>query len=538
MRLRILLLITLLAMTAVSGISAGDLQQKTVRDLKGNPITIYFYNGQRYSLLEHEELSRAKAGVHVCVLARLSEVRDDAVLLHDQSLIDVRFVLKDGVQVKAKPGANLWIGGQLKRENGQTTFLVEATSPLASDLDLFKTMWNDLEKRKTATPEDYLRLGWQLDRGRVLSMGLSNEEYKAYRDGTEKAYARALSLEQQGLDSRDSKDLAARVTRYRDFVKSFGGSTVGERTRWQLDQYRKILHDNARAVESLTAETGAAPLEKEQIDRLLADLHLMVGQMAIQYLKDEDLAGRIFREGAKIRPADVDLGKELKQLGYVRYKDQWATPDEVTSLRRKERDEARAEETRIARLKEEEARKQALQRLQAGEGLRKIRTTVDPLLTNPSTENLAELAELLPSLSEDVARYALWQADALPPAIDTQPLLKSALLLESDQVRKDAGALLARKGTSDAMTAVVGRLRLEKDAAVRDSLIQAIERVPGTEGIDGLVVLVSTNNAPESARKKAAEILQRETGESHGMNAQAWKDWWQKNRTTFTRNSR
>lgn len=522
-----------LMLCLIPSVSGGEVQRKTVTDIEGNPIVIYSLRGQPYTLLRHEEVARHKVGVRVCVEARLSDVRDDVLLLHDQSLMDVRFVLKPGTEVKAKPGANLWIGGRLQRDGGRTTFTVEAVDELASDLDLFKKSWSELAKQKNATPEDYLRIGWRLDRGRAFSGGLSEEEYDAYQAGMAQAYRKALELEQVNLQSREAAHLTSRLKRYRAFVKEFGGNDVDDRARWQLDLYRKLLHSNTRIEQTLTTEGGGTPAA-EQIDRLLGDVHLMLGRMAQQYLKDDQLAAQLYRKGAAVRPDGVDLGSELKKLGFVQFQNQWVTPDEKQRLLREAREAERAEELRRARLAANEARVEAVERLKAGEGLDKIRTTVDPLLTDPKAENLRELATLLPSFSEDVQRYVLWQTQTLPPSVDVSPLLEAALISEEANVRFDAVAIIARSGRPDAVQKAVSRLRYEEGDALK-RLVRVIGNVPGAAGIDGLLLILLGETSPRDARAAAAEMLSKATGQPFGSDARRWQTWWEQNRNGFRR---
>ncbi len=526
-------LLTLLFLAGGAGPLYAAAPKRVTLDQGGKKMVVYMRDGKRYRLCQPAELKRREKGARVCVEGKLADARAGTLRLHGAAFNEITFRLPASMLVSAPLGSNVWVGGTVKDEGGLVTLAVDGVEKLASDVVLFQARWGELEKRKDASPEDFLRLGWWVERGKSLATGVSAEEFAAYNKAIEQSYGRGLELEGVQLASLASKTMHLRLKRYRAFVDSFGSSVPDGHAAWQLAAYRKLLHENADSLEVLAAKEGE--LTDGQKQQLLAGFHLLVGRMRLRYLKDKDGAADLYRKGALFSPTDPGLSKELRAVGYVRYEDTWVSPAEAKALKQKADLDRRRAAAAKARKEAEKARAEARKRLTAGQGMRRIRTTVDPLLSEPTAENLAELGEALKTFSEDVARYALWQAAVLPATADISSLLADGLRVEHASVRTDVLDLLGARAQPEDVEEIVRHLSKEKDDAVALHAVEVARRIPEEVGIDALVQVMGAGSSRPAARELAARYLQQETGQAFGKDGFRWREWWKKNQFTFTR---
>src|SRR3989339_2252780 len=103
----------------------------------GRKIVYYRFGGKQYLETLPAELGRAKEGIKLGVCGKLSSVRESQLALHEPGFQEVAVRLGAGVKCAADAGANLWLGGELRKEGEVRIFLVEAIASLPSDLELF-----------------------------------------------------------------------------------------------------------------------------------------------------------------------------------------------------------------------------------------------------------------------------------------------------------------------------------------------------------------------------------------------------------------
>jgi hypothetical protein len=525
-------ILCLLLTLSASGLNAATPKPVELKDPNGQTVTFYMHEGTRYRLLEPAQLAHSGKGVRVCVLDKLVAVTEQSIRLNDRAFDKIPFVPDAGVKLTSNPGANLWVGGTIAVDGEKTIFRIGAVEEMPSDLELFALRKEALEKREDAAAEDWFRLAWWLDKGKSLSAGLSDKEFNAYNKNISESYDKAMDLEKKDLASTEIKAIAARLRRYRIFVESFGGTVPEGQAAWHLEKCRKFIHSQAKVENAVKGENPR--LSEAQKKIFVAAAHLLDGRMEMQYRKNRQEAVRLYRAGAKFSAADPELGKELRDMGYVFIADQWVTPAEAKAIKRELEEKANAEAARKAREQLKQEREESRKRLRAGEDMNRIRTVVDPLLSNPNAANLSELAGMIGSMQEDVARYALWQATGLPPKCDPAEVFAAGLGSKNNNVRADAISLFALRGTEGVLP-LIQHSGKEADAGLRKLLVGELRAIPGHGGIDALVQLANAGGVRPDIMKMAADALAEETGENFGPDGFRWKSWWQNNREKFER---
>jgi len=498
----------------------------------GQKVVYYRLGEKQYREERVESLAGSKENTKICVQAKLAGMQGNVLQVHGVNLQDLRCELMPGVTVAAMPGSNLWLGGVLQKDAGGAVFRVEAVAELASDLKLFQERWAALAGRQDATPEEYYRLGWWIADAEKVASGLSAADFDQYRKDAGQAFREALQRDIAGLKEVADKALAAIAQRYRKLVDESAGATLQGNADWHVNAYRQLLHAHGDAIKALT---DGQPVDAAARKRLLAGLYLLLGRLQVRYLDDRDAATMLFLETAKLSPEDPEVGKELRSRGYVLVGREWLTEAEAKARQHERETAAQAEATRKAQEAAALARAQARAVLMAGEGAEKKTTVVDALLSKPTDVDVGELCARLPELPEDVVRYALWCGASLPQNAQAVSLATTALSLEAEAVRPDAIDLLVIRSGLESAAVLIRQLAKEKSAAVSRHAILALQRIPGNDAVDALILVLETAAVPLEMRKLAAQILTLETGQTFGPDAFSWKLWWKKSRATFER---
>ncbi|MBN2711270.1 MAG: hypothetical protein JXR97_02410 [Planctomycetes bacterium] len=528
-RFAVLLSALLLVLVAPSRLlAAEELRLLEIKNAKGETEIHYYYKTKPYLFIEGASLRKAKPGTRVCFNAKLRTVAGGVVLLDGAEFDGIRFEPAAGGDIGVDPGSNIWLGGSLSGDDAAPVFKIDGVVKLASDAELFKERWAKLEK-SAGTPEDYLSMAWWLNRGKTIS---TEKDYESYVKNIEKCMRKVVELESAGLEDEAKEKLAARVGRYRKLIDKYGANITDGEVVWYIENLRRMLRQNTAAVQALS--DPKAEVAADKIANLKASIWLDLGKLSIRYFpRDKEKAIELLKKSSALNPSDSELAKLIRPLGFVRYGNAWVTPEEAKDLKAKAESEAKEAAAREEELKKSNLMLAERKKVVAGEGSEKARSLVDPLLSNPKPDNLAELASSLSGLSEDVARYALWKTATLPASVDPVALITAALGSRNPVIRQDAADLLVARGEYQDIMMLVKHIVGEKEPAVRAHMVEAISMQGGKASIDSLIILANYGNLPADTVSQVAGILETRTKQKFGNDGLLWKKWWNENKATF-----
>ncbi len=468
----------------------------------------YIYGNKWYRLLLPAESGALKTGVKGCAIGKAADAQGDIVTLYPPW---DKIPFKLGVVIKKRPqaGENLWFGGEIRGEGDQRCFQVEALAVLPSDLALAKERWQEAEKK--AQPEFFFRIAWDLEQAEHFLPPDNRGESTAIAEMIERCYGRGLELEEKDLTAADDKALAQRLARYRQAVAR--ADAKGNEGLWGK-ACQEFMRCNAQAADAL-ATSGKC--EDSQRRQLIAGVYFLLAKMRLEILQDKETAQRLLTAAAGLSPSYPGLTEQMRRLG----------------LKPLEKTEAKAEvgeKEDLAKRPAAESDLSALAKWQDAKDVEKKVTVVDALLSQPSAANIADLTRKLDALPLEIARYALWQAAFLEQPKAALPLWTAALSSKVAALRRDAMAFLLSCSDPDAQKTWVEALAREKDAAFLTWVFETIRHLPKPDQRVDVLIQVLSSQASRTTRQGALAILEKETGQSLGLDHLKWQEWWQRQR--------
>jgi hypothetical protein len=524
-----LLLIFFVGLSFVS-FATEQYPQRSVIEQDGQQVGFYFINGKRYREVKLKDAERVAKGIGVAFFVKLESLQGQRVLVYTPENVDpVNFKLKAGIILPdSTRGVNLLLAGK-KDEAGGRNFIIESVSLMPNDLELFKSKKEILAK-KTATAFDYYELGDWIEVAKNHTRIVEDEIFSRYESARDWAHKKGVELEAAEL-SKGPKEFIALLNERTKYAKEKATSSCSDFTASLLASYRDFSEEfsgfKKDVVEKGTAVSG-------QTKKAYAQACLRMGAFYEEMFGDNSKAVELYKKAVEFNNELTVAVKKLKKQGIVYVDGTWKKATEIakevgekTSTAAKEV----AEKVKEVAEKIETAANLAPASLEgkldkktiAGEKYFRSMSDMLYLVSIDKGKGVNELAEMIPSFPEDVARKSVFMC-ASRYAKDSLPVIEKALLSESNIVRAEAANYLCVVYPEGAEK-LIATLKEEKNTAVAFSIIDSMWSLADKRAASLMVAVIREGQLPEKVRKHALQYLVSASGVDFGLDGFAWKRW-------------